>query len=296
MDNSLYCLWIGPQATEPQINDWLEPHYVINPSSVAVNRLFLFLPGSFGNPNRQTLITQQAAKLGYHAINLNYPNSWTVGSLCKTSRDPNCTGNVRQEIIQGQDTSPEIEVNRANSIENRLVKLLQYLSQTYPEQGWSQYLDGDLVRWNLLVVAGHSQGGGHAAMIGKLHQVERVVMFGAPADISRRLRALAPWLSEPGATASERYFGFAHAQDPGIKRIVKAWEALGLTSYGAMVNVDVEHASTFTPNSHQFITSAAPALPQKYHGSVVTDSTTPRSSDGTPMFKEIWQTLLAPTL
>ena len=117
---------IPPEVTDPEIDNWLEPHYVAIDKSVrAKQKLFLFFSGTYGNPGRQRLVTQQAATWGYHAINLRYPNSNTVGSLCRRSRDPNCHEKVRLEIIDGLDRSHKIHVKRVNSIENRLVKLFR---------------------------------------------------------------------------------------------------------------------------------------------------------------------------
>ena len=53
-----------------------------------------------------------------------------------------CQWKVRREIITGVDTSPLVDVNAANSIVNRLEKLLSYLGAYYPKEGWGQYLSG----------------------------------------------------------------------------------------------------------------------------------------------------------
>jgi hypothetical protein len=281
---------VEPQSTDPAISDWLDPHYVVIDKSVKLrNKLFVFFPGSFGKASRQQLITQVAAKQGYHAINLNYPNSWTVGNLCRKSPDPDCSGNVRKEIINGKDYSPLVDISPANSIKNRLVKLLQYLNQQYPQQGWSQYFNGDTIKWDLIVVSGHSQGGGHAAMLGKQHQVARVVMLGAPSDYSAVSGQPASWLAALGQTPPEQYYGFVHIKDEGYDRIQKAWELLGMANYEPVVNVDGKQPPY--NHSHRLITDIMPDRFDKYHGSVATDVTTPKRVDGNPIFQEVWQYL-----
>ncbi|WP_016949475.1 hypothetical protein [Anabaena sp. PCC 7108] len=286
---------VAPLSTDPAINDWLDPHYVVIDQSANLrNKLFVFFPGSFGNPSRQKLITQFAAKQGYHAINLNYPNSWTVDRLCRKNSAPDCYAKVRQEIIEGKDYSPLVNISPANSIENRMLKLLQYLNQQYPQQGWSQYFNKDMIKWDLVVVSGHSQGGGHAAMLGKQHRVARVIMLAAPADYSVVSSVvsgqIASWLAAPGQTPPERYYGFAHIKDPGYARIQKAWELLGMANYGSAVNVDGQQPPY--NYSHRLITALIPSRQGKYHGSVATDGTTPRQSDGTPVFQKVWQYLI----
>ena len=282
---------ILPQLTDREIDNWLDPHYVaIGKASFRRNQLLLFLSGSYGRPGRQLLIMKEAIELGYHVINLCYPNSWTVAELCQGCQDGNCHEKVRLEIIDGDKRSDKVEIGRPNSLENRLVKLLQYLQQQQPEENWQQYWDNNSPRWESIVVAGHSQGGGHAAMIAKEHIVPRVIMFGSPADYSPFLQSLAPWLAAPHATPAERYYGFVHLKDPGWARVEQAWHWLGMTAYGSVINVDRQ----VTPYnySHCLVTAAKPARPRKYHGCVTNDLHTPRLLDGTPSFRQVWQYLL----
>jgi pimeloyl-ACP methyl ester carboxylesterase len=283
---------VFPQDTDIAIDDWLEPHQVVLDQSVTLrNKLVVFFPGSFGKAMRQQLIIRELARLGYHTINLSYPNSWTIGSLCRHHTDPGCLEKVRLEIISGRGCSDVLGVGRPNSIENRLVKLLEYLDLRYPQQEWGQYLDGTLPKWGQIIVTGHSQGGGHAALLGKQHRVARVVMLAAPADFSWILGESAPWLSVHGQTPSERYYGFAHIKDEGYERIQKAWELLGITAYGPIINVD-EQQPPYN-HSHCLITDIMPDRLDKYHGSVATDGPTPKFSDGTPVFRQVWRYLFS---
>ena len=62
---------------------------------------------------------------------------------------PDCAINARTEILDRRSPgiSPIVNVNRANSIENRLNKLLQHLAATRPAaEGWAQFVDGDGTR------------------------------------------------------------------------------------------------------------------------------------------------------
>jgi len=284
----VFTLKVAPQITDRKIDNWLDFHYVaINNSRPPINKLFLFLPGSFGLPARHSLILETAANLGCHAINLSYPNSWTVGTLCQRSKNPDCHQLVRKEIIDGLTLTGKFTIGRANSIINRLVKLLLYLNEKYPQQGWLQYLEGEYPKWESIIVAGHSQGGGHAAIIAQENLVARVIMLGAPADYSPVLNGPAPWLSAPHITPNDRYYGFVHLQDEGFENIKEAWDLLGLQ--GEMVNID--HHFPPLNNSRRLVTQT-PVTRKQYHGSVVTDGPTPKQSDGTPVFTRIWQYLI----
>lgn len=106
------------------------------------------------------------------------------------------------------------QVNKANSIVNRLQKLLLYLASNYPTDNWSQFLtaSGD-INWQKICVAGQSQGGGHAAFIAQQKKVGRVIMFASPKDFSNTYNAPAFWLTQKSATPLNRYFGFVHTLD-----------------------------------------------------------------------------------
>ena len=282
---------VAPQVTDARIDNWLDSHYVaINRAGNTMDRVLLFLPGSFGAPLRQRLIVQLAAWLGFNAINLSYPNSWTVGGLCRDTGDHDCHEKVRLEIIDGVPRTDLVNMGgSAQSILNRFGRLLMHLADERPDEGWARYLDGSVPRWQSVVVAGHSQGGGHAALLGKLWPVHRVILLGAPADHDRATDSLAPWIGKPGATPAERYFGFAHRLDQGFERICGSWEGLGLAEFGPLANVE-EQVPPYG-DSRQLVTDAS-SVGRRYHASVAVDAATPVDENGRPRFMPVWKYLL----
>ena len=161
--------FVQPQTTDPQIDRNLQSHFVaINPGAAAQNKLFLFFPGTGGTPFFQQEINNTAADLGFHAVGLNYPNDEAVNDLCGgANADLDCYAKAWLEIKDGVDRTNLVNVNRPNSIENRLIKLLIYLRTQRPAENWGQFLlDDQTINWTRVVVAGHSQGGGHAGMDG----------------------------------------------------------------------------------------------------------------------------------
>ena len=96
-------------------------------------------------------------RLGYHTVFLAYRNEAPIaasptaaipgcGNLPdKESAPADCAINARTETphrCRSGDISPIVNVNRANSIENRLNKLLAYLARTRPAaEGWGQFVD-----------------------------------------------------------------------------------------------------------------------------------------------------------
>lgn len=282
---------IPPEATDPAITQWCDPHFVAFESGAPPRgKLFLFLCGSHGIPARQQLVTKMAASMGYHAINLSYPNSWTVGGLCQDSEDADCHGKVRLDILDGLDRSGLVRVGTTNSIRNRLEKLLTYLAATFATQGWSQFLGTGGVTWSSVVVAGHSQGGGQAAIIAKHHTVARVIMFAAPVDYVRAARSHAAWLAQPGATPADRYFGFVHKDEQGFDRIRRCWELLGMGATAPFG--DVDSGSPPYDRSQRLVTGVDNIRRAKYHGCVVQDNLTPVGIDGSLVFEPVWRYLL----
>ncbi|MCS6936567.1 MAG: carboxylesterase family protein [Candidatus Bipolaricaulota bacterium] len=295
--------FVLPKETDSEITTDLDPHYVVLKRSVpARNQLFLFLPGTRGKPQNCQQIVNTAADLGFHAIGLNYPNDQPVNgpTLCGgTNTDLDCYAKVRLEIKDGIDRTPLLNITRANSIENRLIKLLIYLHTRFPNEGWGQYLDKDLtIKWSSIVVSGHSQGGGHAGIIGRYHPVARVVMF-ASMDYNARVGRPANWIAQPSstpnATPPERFYGFSHQRDEGVNFTIlstQVWPAFGMDKFGPVVNVD----KTAPPyqNSHM-LTSNLDAPTGNYHGCIVVDRNLILLPDGTPVYKPVWEYLLGAT-
>lgn len=297
-DSQQQTYFIPPRDTDPQIDTDLEPHYVaLNKSIKPKLQLFLFFPGTGGTPLFQQQLLNTAADLGFHVIGLNYSNDRAVNTLCGgANTDLDCYANVRLEIKDGTDRTPLVNITRANSIENRLIKLLIYLHARFPDDGWEQYLENDnTIKWSSIVTSGHSQGGGHAGIIGRYHLVVRVVMFAAM-DYNGRLRRPANWIavpsSTPNATPAERFFAFSHQRDEAVNFTIlstQAWPAYGMNAFGPVVNVDT--AAPPYGNTHS-LTSNLDTPTSNYHGCVAVDRHLALLPDGTPVYKLVWEYLL----
>lgn len=287
---------ILPSTTDPAIHLDNDPHVAINPSPDATprNKLFVFLPGTGAVPTNQQLILGTAATRGYHAIGLCYPNPTAVGVLCADDVDPECFWSVRREIIIGLDTSPLVAIGPADAIVNRLEKLLQYLHTQYPSEGWGQYLANGRIDWSRVTLAGHSQGGGHAAVLAKLVSLDRAVYFSSPADWRQVADVPATWLSRTNVTPASRQYAFIHEQDQlvPVAHALANWSVLGLDAFGAATRIDSGTAPY--GGSHRLTTLATPLLAGSYHGSTVVDAATPRTSGGAPLFEPVWVYLAFP--
>jgi len=284
---------VAPALTDPGINTALEDHIVHVPTGPRNGRLLVYLPSSRAPASSGGRFQVEAAKLGYHVIGLSYPNNPGLVSFCGPSADPNtCYETTRIEVITGEPVSDFVTISVANSIDNRLAKLLQWLAANRPGEGWQSFLSQGAPKWRHIVVAGHSQGAGHAVMIAKLRLVSRVVMLSGVTDAING--AAAAWV-EVVATPPDRFFGLVHLQDnqfrPGV---LSNWTALGMDVFGPAVAPDA--SSPPYEGTHRLITDILPSngsyVAPAPHGSTGVDLFTPIDAEGRPLLAPVWRYLL----
>jgi len=251
---------IKPSATDPAIKTFDDPHWLYVNRGIVVERkpelpkdrhqLLLWLTGTGGKGQTAMGFSNLAADLGYHVVTLMFPDD-VPATTCATDADPKAFENFRMAIIAGGKArshggTKDFPIERAESIESRLIKLLEHLKTIRPAEHWEQFLNDDgTIKWESITVAGQSQGGGHAALIGIRHKVARVIAFGAPKDYSKKLDAPAAWYAHESATPKNRFYAFNHHQDPKgctPEQLLKNLKALGLDAFGAVAEVDTEAA------------------------------------------------------
>lgn len=295
--DSLMHIEVLGNSTDPYINgDLGKKHQVFyNPTSTSNNTLLLHLVGTIDNPNGTTYFPTLATENGFHVINLMYRNWTSAQSACADSTDPDCYLNFRKEIIEGVDYSDIINVNAANSINNRLIKLLEYLNTNYPTQSWDQFYSGTSILWDKIMVSGHSQGGGHAAVIAITQPIQRVLMFASPNDYSDTLNSVASWTSASHIVPDSNYYGFNAYYDDVIDfwKQMEAWDALGLNGIGDTVNVDLVNNSyngTRQLYTKQIVPSGG--LEDLTHNIMIRDNQTPTNLSGVPEYLPVWKYML----
>jgi pimeloyl-ACP methyl ester carboxylesterase len=291
--------YILPSQTDPDITQFDNFHIAaLNTNIASRHQLMVFLPGTGGTPSGYTNVIKAAANFGFHSIGLTYDNPTTLNSLCGDSTDADCYAETRLAIING-GTNDQVSISQADSVTNRLTKLLIYLVANYPAQNWAQYLNATSnINWPQIVIAGHSQGAGHAGIIAKNYPVSRSVMFsdtdwwtpggklpGMPAD----------WISAPGITPTNSYFGFVHTNDPLIlyAEEIPTWDDYGLAQFGGPTIV--EDAAFPYAGSHMLTTGLTPdnfTSSAAYHGATVSDQYTPLDTNGVPVYLGVWQYMM----
>jgi predicted esterase len=228
---------VKPSDTDPEIRHFDEPNYVVlKRTTSAQAQLAVFMPGTGGRPANTVQLLTVIADQGYRVIGLEYNDFPAVVEVCPHNPSPDCSGNFRRKRIFGDSTPSIVDNTPAESIVNRLVKLLEYLDRQHPEEGWRKYLTSDgAPEWSRIVVSGLSQGAGMAAYIAKHQSVARVVLFSSPWDYSVSSHMLAPWLIEPSATPPERWFAEYHKRERTAALIAQAYAALQIPANNLQV-------------------------------------------------------------
>jgi len=292
---------VPPHATDPLIDQALDDHYAwLDTNSPTNHQLLVYLPGNDGVPASALLFQQLAARLGYHVIGLMYVDQFSLSGLCTSDPDPNaCFENAHFEIVYGSDVQPGpsavVNVNVANSIVNRLTKLLQYLDLVYPTEGWKQFLADGKPNWSQIALSGISQGAGNSAMIAKSHVVPRVVLISGVTDAlpmgTLPCQGAENWLSTH-VTQSDRYWGLVHDQEPGYLHICANWDSLGMSAFGPLVQV--ETSAPPYRGTHTLFTDLKPQRGgyKAAHPSTLIDFYTPLFPDKTPELADAWRYMI----
>ncbi|WP_341837474.1 hypothetical protein WJU16_06280 [Chitinophaga pollutisoli] len=262
---------VPPSTTHSSINTYNNPHYAyVVPDDKRRGQLLVFLPGTGAEPKNYRKFIRLAAEKGHHAIGLMYPNEPAINQFCATSGDVTAHSRARLEIIDGADRHPNVSVNADNSIIHRLTALLQYLHQNHPGENWAQFLANGQPAWEKICIAGHSQGAGHAGVMGKHYPLARVILFSGMDYLTNG--QIPDWVTN--TTRSNIYYALQHEKDEllDIQMVRTAWAHLAM---GMPASAD-----QFIPaNGRALVTKATPALllPARFHNMTVADVFVPVS-------------------
>jgi hypothetical protein len=220
--------------------------YALRPVRAARGQLVLYFNGSGGSPrggiaSPSSSFYSVARDSGLHVLALSYRSDDSIGGLCARATDRDtCFSQSRRSIIEGRylpgAASELASISPSEGIYPRALAALTTLAQRDPEGGWEMFFDPAMradparaLRWDRVIAAGHSQGGGHAAMLGRLHALHRVLMLASPCDNTAGTPAR--WLTEVTdyqTPPAERFRALGARMDALCSTFVAAWQSLGL--------------------------------------------------------------------
>jgi dienelactone hydrolase len=262
-------LLIAPHLTDQRLAAGEAPHLVLQETDRAAipeAPLLVWLPGTGGQPATGPRGFYEAAlQQGYRVLALSYLNTPAVSQVCvgATLRaQPACAGRVRQQRAWGEPLTRLVDDQPEDAIVPRLTRLLQHLARSDPAGAWAQFLDGNEPRWNRLVLAGQSQGGGMAAYIAQTQRVAGVVIFSGGWD-QRARGDIADWYGRPSVTPPQRWHATFHVQEAQADTMAQTYRRLGLPA---------EHIHAL----------AEPVLGRQAHGEGIAN----------PAYRPLWDAML----
>lgn len=285
---------VRASETDSDIPAELVRHQVwVNPECQPNELLLVHLVGSFDSPGSTKVFPAMAANHGYRVVSLKYINSLSAQMACRNSPEEDCYENFRREIIEGVDSSEDTEVDRPNSIENRLLKLLVYLQNEFPEEGWNSFYEDTTLIWDQIAVSGHSQGGGHAAFLAKERNLQRVVMFAAPNDYSAFFNGGAAWTSATHQTPTANYYALGNRFDEVVefREEYLQWSNLGMNIFGDTVLVDTQNPPYQNTRMLYTNITGEPGVGTN-HSLMIIDDLLPLDDQGNPIFIDAWKYML----
>ena len=198
--------------------------YAIEPAGTESGTLVLLLNGTGGSPGQMVFdpgrnLFNAAAESGHHVLALAYRSDLAVGEMCGPR--PECYAATRSTqltgVFQPGADSSLADIRVDEGVIPRLDQALRALDASRPGAGWSAFIGNgaasaaaDRIAWQRIIVSGHSQGGGHAAYLGKLFPVVRVVQFSSTCDAPGGVPA--PWTAAGSAWATspaDAFFGLS---------------------------------------------------------------------------------------
>lgn len=261
---------------DPDIADSFSPEYASLDTRVTpLGKLVIFLPGANNVPADWHDHGRQLAGYGFHVLIPHYNNRWSSDGTCD-GVGGNCYNDTRWEALTGEDTSTAIEIAPRDSVEGRVVALLQHLQTENPAGDWGFFLgEAAPLRYSSLIIAGISHGAASSGMYATRRPVTRCVMHSSgPAGDT----------AEAKMTPLSAWYSLTHTEDPDYDAIsgsLQNWQIPGTPT-------TLDDAAFPFGESHQLITSAESTYP---HCSTAVSSFSPVDANDDYLFDAAWRYL-----
>ena len=250
---------VDPSAADPATQS--DPSTGINrlyaPTGTPRNALAIVLHGTSSVPSAHDAVASSLRADGYHVILLRYSASLGTLYACPDTAAttyPECHRDFRHETTFGAGVAdPDgqarnhatANVSSANSVVNRILKLVDFMALAYPSSGFGQFQQKTggtcnamnntygacELDWSKVALLGHSQGAGVALYMAKFYSMRAVGLFSGSYDafVDNGVATAAHWTDEgdfdtpPGSIRT-----LMHTNDYGADRIRAVADAVGV--------------------------------------------------------------------
>lgn len=250
---------VNPATADPATTaDAVNPSKLYLPTGTARGALAVILHGTGAGTTGYGELTSTLRSDGYHVIVLRYSAALGTQGACpdsEISTFPDCHRVFRSETVFGAGVAdpdgfaydhPVAQIPAADSLMNRLLKLVDHMAVAVPSADWDQFQDAtagvcnDLnttygaceLDWSKVALIGHSQGAGVALYAAKFLPLRAVGLLSGSYDAfatSPTTATAAPWTSEAGfATPDSSIRILRHTLDTGTARILAVADAVGV--------------------------------------------------------------------
>lgn len=245
---------VADPATSP---DAQNPNRLYLPTSAARGALAVVLHGTGAGTTGYNEITSALRSDGYHVIVLRYSAALGTLGACPdpgAQTFPDCHRVFRSETVFGSNVAdpdgqdfdhPVASIPAADSVMNRLMKLVDHMTTLAPDAGWDQFQArsgtgcSDFnstygvceLDWSKVAVLGHSQGAGVALYMARFVQLRAAGLLSGSYDAYQDgpTATAAPWTTEAGfATPDSSIRVLRHSADSGTARIIAVADAVGV--------------------------------------------------------------------
>ena len=171
-------------------------------------KLCVVLPGIGNGPGQG--IGDWAAGQGYHVFQVAYANA--IDMAAQGDTNPDTPGNTRMNQFDGMGRTPaNASTKRYDSIEERVIKGIQYLETNDQGADWGWFLNQDgTMRWSDGCFIGYSYGATHLAVIARYVRLGLGVSVSGPQSEGH---PAATWLMIPSATPVDRMWAMWGSED-----------------------------------------------------------------------------------
>lgn len=276
---------VDPSAADPatQSDPGLGVNKVYSPTTTSRNALAIVMHGTSSVPAAHDSVASALRSDGYHVILLRYSATLGTQGACPDTAvltDPDCHRVFRHETTFGAGVAdPDgiardhvtANVSSANSVINRVLKLVDYMATTFPTSGFEQFQQKtggtcDVMNttygaceldWSKVAAMGHSQGAGVALYMAKFYSLRASALFSGTYDawLDSGAATAAPWTGEADFdTPAGSIRTLMHTNDYGAARVRAVADAVGVPV--------PEVSATVTPfTSNRLVTSLTPQCP-----------------------------------
>jgi hypothetical protein len=188
-----------------------------------------------------------AGHQGYHVFQVGYSNAIAMAPNGNTNED--MPGNTRMNQFDAEGRMPaNAQTLLPDSIQERTIKAIQYLTVHDPGGDWGWFLNQDgTMRWSDGCFIGYSYGATHLAVIARYVRLGLGVSVSGPQSEGF---PNATWITTPSATPVERMFSMFGSED-GPAKYIATTMALGYVGDVLMTTTTAPAGTPPFMGSHQ---------------------------------------------